>query len=73
MSRRRYNWHGIMNTLVNEFDIRVRWDVYNRMEFSGPNGPVAVNKTNNATEGYVEEILKKLGIEKESFDSKYTH
>jgi len=66
-----YNWHHFSKILTEHFKFNIRWGVENTLTFSNGSVEVTITKSNNMSDIYVEEILKKLNLTMKDFDEGY--
>ena len=63
-----YNWYHFQKIMIDYFQFKVNWGVENTLTIYNGTTTVTITKSNNMSDIYVEEILKKLELEMKDFD-----
>ena len=70
---RHYNWYVFTKVMEEYFNLSVQWKFDNIIVVANHSNSVTINKNNNMSPQFVEEILAKINISMEDFEEGYRH
>ena len=63
-----YNWYQFQKIIKEYFQFNIKWGIENTLVISNGTKEVIITKSNNMSDIYVEEILKKIDLAMSDFE-----